>query len=153
MESFAVRVKLAMMRKDPTLTGAELARRCGIPQNTMARYLRGATANPALETLRSIAKCLEVDVEWLLGADVPMKDDSERIAAFRYLASWVTMQCPKALNYFKRLRALPVEKQAQLLEYADFLVTADETRRLKENGMPRPRAAKGFARKKNSLEK
>lgn len=47
------------------LTTAQLAERAGISESTLKRILSGSTADPGVQTLRMIAKALNVPFGWL----------------------------------------------------------------------------------------
>ena len=70
----AHRIDLAM-RKSGIRSQAELARRSGIPESTIARILK-IGGNPSIETVAALAKILNVSIDWLVnGTDHPSPQD------------------------------------------------------------------------------
>ena len=58
------RIKIA--KKSAGLTSDELSAKSGVPIGTLRKILAGATTEPKLPALMSIAQSLEVSVDWLI---------------------------------------------------------------------------------------
>lgn len=67
MENFAKRFNKALEMKE--VSCAELSRRTGINEATLSNYRKGKY-EPKQINLSNIAKALNVDIAWLMGADV-----------------------------------------------------------------------------------
>ena len=71
MATFASRLCEALVIRD--MTAAELSRALGINEGTVSQYKSGAY-EPKQKRTQAIAKILNVSIDWLMGADVPMDD-------------------------------------------------------------------------------
>lgn len=54
---------IAIRKKELGITTAELANRSGVPLGTLNKILSGATRDPKLETLKSIARVLNLTLD------------------------------------------------------------------------------------------
>lgn len=76
METFAQRLNKALIIRG--LTAADLSRKLGINEGTISQYKSGSY-EPKQRRLHAIAEALNVSIPWLMGADVPMEDNTEVI--------------------------------------------------------------------------
>ena len=74
--SCALRLKEAIsLRKTKQV---ELCKATGIPKSAMSQYIKG-TFEPKPDRVSSLAKILKVSEAWLMGYDVPMEQQKEKI--------------------------------------------------------------------------
>jgi transcriptional regulator with XRE-family HTH domain len=103
MTNFIERLNMALQTRN--ISPAELARKIGVHEGTISNYRKGRY-EPKQKRLEEIAAALNVDIAWLMGADVPMTKkttpsvDDEIVSAFT---------------------ALPEEKRQQVLDFIKFL--------------------------------
>lgn len=76
METFAQRLNKALIIRG--LTAADLSRKLEINEGTISQYKSGSY-EPKQRRLHAIAEALNVSIPWLMGADVPMEDNTEVI--------------------------------------------------------------------------
>lgn len=77
IESCAIRIKKALaIRK---MTQSELCRKTKIATSAMSEYLKGLY-DPKQDKVYIMAQALSVDPVWLMGFDVPMEQDNEKIS-------------------------------------------------------------------------
>ena len=63
--------KIAEYKKKLGLTTEELSEKSGVPLGTLNKILSGATKDPKLETLKSIAHVLGLSLDDLCGCGTP----------------------------------------------------------------------------------
>lgn len=106
METFAQRLNKALIIRG--LTAADLSRKLGINEGTISQYKSGSY-EPKQRRLHAIAEALNVSIPWLMGADVPMEDNTETIP----LPSDNIFMCPvfetAAAGFNKIAQAPPIE--------------------------------------------
>ena len=106
METFAQRLNKALIIRG--LTAADLSRKLGINEGTISQYKSGSY-EPKQRRLQAIAEALNVSIPWLMGADVPMEDNTETIP----LPSDNIFMCPVfetvAAGFNKIAQAPPIE--------------------------------------------
>lgn len=78
--------KIAEYKKKLGLTNAELAEKSGVPLGTINKILSGATKDPKLETLKSIARVLGLTLDDFDDCTIDKKkehsyDDVEKLIA------------------------------------------------------------------------
>ncbi|ADG39940.1 putative phage repressor [Leuconostoc kimchii IMSNU 11154] len=73
MESFNSRLKIAMDHKN--IKPADLAKMTGIGKSSISQWLAGKYSAKQ-DNIFVIAKTLNINPSWLIGADVPMNDES-----------------------------------------------------------------------------
>ena len=71
MATFAERLQEALRLRD--MSAAELSRALGINEGTISQYKSGAY-EPKQKRTQAIAEILNVSIDWLMGADVPMRE-------------------------------------------------------------------------------
>lgn len=69
MEAFSERFNKALNARH--MTAAELSRRSGIDEGTISNYRKGRYV-PKQVKLEIVAKALDVNIAWLMGAEMPM---------------------------------------------------------------------------------
>lgn len=57
------------------MSAAELSRRSGIDEGTLSNYKKGKY-EPKQRKLEAISRALDVSIAWLMGADVPMRENT-----------------------------------------------------------------------------
>lgn len=77
MSTFAERLCHALIARD--ISAAELSRLLGINEGTISQYKKGLY-EPKQKRTQAIAKALNVSVDWLMGADVPMEEGFSTVA-------------------------------------------------------------------------
>jgi len=106
VETFAQRLNKALIIRG--LTAADLSRKLGINEGTISQYKSGSY-EPKQRRLQAIAEALNVSIPWLMGADVPMEDNTETIP----LPSDNIFMCPVfetvAAGFNKIAQAPPIE--------------------------------------------
>lgn len=70
------RIKAALTMRD--MTQADLCRLTGIPKSAMSQYCNG-TLVPRQNRTQSIAQALRVSEAWLMGFDVPIRPEEEKL--------------------------------------------------------------------------
>jgi len=74
-------IVLKKLMADHGVTQTELARRTGVPQPSINRFIRGKTKSPSYSTTAKLAKFFNVSVDYLHGAgtvdDVPQSPVEE----------------------------------------------------------------------------
>lgn len=73
METFARRLCVALEKRG--VSAAELSRRTGIDEGTICNYKKGKY-EPKQRKLDLIACALDVQIAWLMGADIPMEHNA-----------------------------------------------------------------------------
>lgn len=76
MIAFKDRLKDALDLKN--ITAADLSRMSGIDEGTLSNYKKGKYV-PKQRKLEAIAVALNVSIPWLMGADVPMNEELNRL--------------------------------------------------------------------------
>jgi transcriptional regulator with XRE-family HTH domain len=96
------RVRLAISRTGRTQ--AQVSALSGVPEETISRVVTGETANPRLDTLKKLARALNVSVGWLLGeptANMSPEETKTVLAAVELarsrLVTYDTPSCPNAI--------------------------------------------------------
>ena len=102
-------MKMFSERLDEALTvrgisAAELSRKLGLNEGAISNY-RAGRYSPKQERIEQIAKALNVNIAWLLGADVPMDNKNQPSA--------LTEGEKQLLDLF---RSIPEDKQSLALE-------------------------------------
>lgn len=95
--------RIAQLRTLHGLSQSEVARRMGTSQSAVSQIEAGER-NPSFETLRSLADALSVSVSRLVGAEGADLTVEEQ-------------------QHFRELRSLTPESQAELRNFAAFLVS------------------------------
>ncbi len=95
------------LRKAQGMTQGQLAEKCGITQNQISRYERGAIT-PLADVLATIAAALDTSADYLLGlTDAPTPGEKP--------APQPSLTAPEA-EMLDLLRSLSVPAQRQLIE-------------------------------------
>lgn len=76
-ESCAVRIKKALSIRN--MSQAELCQKTKIPKSALSEYLKGLY-EPKQDRLLIMSEALDVDPVWLMGFDVPMEKEHEKIS-------------------------------------------------------------------------
>lgn len=100
MATFAERFNYAI--KYSGISAATISKRLGIAEATISNYRKGKYV-PKQKRTEAIAKILNVDIAWLMGADVPMQEDSPTLSA-------------EESALLELFRSLPADKQTLALE-------------------------------------
>lgn len=69
------RLNEALVIRD--MTGADLARRCGLNKGAISKYRKGDVI-PKQNAIGAMAQALHVSPSWLMGYDVPMEPSNEK---------------------------------------------------------------------------
>jgi transcriptional regulator with XRE-family HTH domain len=93
--------RIAALREEQGLSQSALARLMGSSQSAVSQIESGER-NPSYDTIRQIARALQVTPAHLVGAPVEMLEAHE-------------------LAHFRLLRSLPSEAQQELTQFAAFL--------------------------------
>ena len=76
IETFAKRLDFAMKKRN--IKSVELHEKTGISESLISKYLSG-NANARQKKLLSISKVLDVNPVWLMGYDIPMEKQEEKL--------------------------------------------------------------------------
>lgn len=98
--------RIATLRKQASLTQAQLAEKMGIAQQLIAAYEKGTRRIP-LSYLKPLAHCLSVEVEDLLGIE---KKNGKRGPT------------PVFMKKLEQIQKLPPSKQKFVLDFLDTIV-------------------------------
>lgn len=79
MATIAERIKEALHTRG--MKQSELVEKTGIGKSSISTYLSGSY-EPKQRNLYKMAKALEVDVDWLMGNDVPMETKNEVLNSY-----------------------------------------------------------------------
>lgn len=101
MASEHIGMRIAALRTEKNLSQSALARLVGTSQSAISQIESG-DRNPSFETIRDIAKALDLSPAHLVGAPV------EQLAAHE-------------LAHFRLLRSLPPDAQHELQQFASYL--------------------------------
>ena len=93
--------RIAMLREERRLSQSALARLMRSSQSAVSQIESGER-NPSYETLRQIARALDVSLAHLMGADVESLHEDEKA-------------------HFRLLRSLPAEARKELEQFVQFL--------------------------------
>ena len=92
------RIKEALIARD--MTASDLARKSGLNKGAISKYLKGDVI-PKQTAIGQMAEALHVSPSWLMGYDVPMENQSQRIKAD--MQQRLNTQLLNAQNYAKLL--------------------------------------------------
>ena len=92
------RIKEALIARD--MTASDLARKSGLNKGAISKYLKGDVI-PKQTAIGQMAEALRVSPSWLMGYDVPMESQSQRIKAD--MQQRLNTQLLNAQNYAKLL--------------------------------------------------
>lgn len=109
--------KVRVKRQEKSLTQAELAKKAGITQATISRVESGEMLQLGSDKLRSLAKALDVSVDFLVG----------KIDRMEFHDSLINDQIAKVI--FRGYEKLSEERKRQVLEYVEFLVKQEKSKR------------------------
>ena len=90
------RIKEALIARD--MTASDLARKSGLNKGAISKYLKGDVI-PKQTAIGQMAEALHVSPSWLMGYDVPMESQSQRIKAD--LEKRLNTELLNAQNYAK----------------------------------------------------
>ena len=65
-----LQARLSDLMEQKKLSPADIEKKSGLPKSTISSILTGASKNPSATTLRSIAKALDVSLEFVLSNEV-----------------------------------------------------------------------------------
>lgn len=111
VSTFAERLNIALEKRN--ITPAELAKKLNISEATISNYRKGKY-EPKQRRLDQISQILNVNIPWLMGADIPF---SARINIEKKTEPHPLLQIFYNLNY---------AGQQKLMEYAQDLATLDK---------------------------
>lgn len=75
-ETFAMRLEKAIKIRD--IKATELSKKSGVPKSAISQYLSGLyEAKP--KTIYKLAQALDVSPSWLIGLDIPMEKQSDKL--------------------------------------------------------------------------
>lgn len=109
--------KVRVKRQEKGLTQGELAKKAGITQATISRVESGEVLQLGSDKLRGLAKALDVSVDFLVGKIDRMEFDD----------SLINDQTAKVI--FRGYEKLSEERKRQVLEYVEFLVKQEKSKR------------------------
>ena len=112
IESCGTRITKALTIR--AMRQADLAEITKIPKSSLSLYLKGSY-EPKGDRIYIIAQALRVSEAWLMGYDVPMEREDEKIPGEPKL----TEAEQKMLELFRRI---PVERQESALEVLEVLL-------------------------------
>ena len=90
------RIKEALIARD--MTASDLARKSGLNKGAISKYHKGDVI-PKQTAIGQMAEALHVSPSWLMGYDVPMESQSQRIKAD--LEKRLNTELLNAQNYAK----------------------------------------------------
>lgn len=114
-------------------SGTAFARRCGISEGAIRKYLLGAS--PSTENLIAMADAANVSIEWLAAGRGPKQRGSTTLVGMTAVPAepkpFDTERLARAIGAVQEglasiRRTLPPDKHAQLIEAAYELILADE---------------------------
>lgn len=97
--TFTDRLNLAM--RESSLKACDVAKMAGVSRSLLSKYMSGAS-NAGNVKLYSLAKTLRVNVLWLMGYDVPMRENSEQAQLKREIADSLNGMDENSLRKVKR---------------------------------------------------
>ncbi len=97
--SFNERLKEAV--SESRLSQSEISRLSGVPRTSLNKYLAGVSKAGNVY-LYSLAQVLNVDVLWLMGYDVPKREDNEHIQLRKTINDKLTHLSTEQLSMVKR---------------------------------------------------
>lgn len=109
--------KVRVKRLEKGMTQAELAKKAGITQATISRVESGEVLQLGSNKLTGLAKTLDVSVDFLVGKIDRMEFDD----------SLINDQTAKVI--FRGYEKLSEERKKQVLEFVDYLVTKEKSKR------------------------
>ena len=109
--------KVRVKRQEKGLTQGELAKKAGITQATISRVESGEVLQLGSDKLRGLAKALDVSVDFLVGKIDRMEFDD----------SLINDQTAKVI--FRGYEKLSEKRKRQVLEYVEFLVKQEKSKR------------------------
>lgn len=124
--SFSIRLRDALSRAD--ITQAELARRSGVSESSLSRYMKGDW-RPSLATLGKIAKALGTNVYEMIGPDWSGIDMSDAFAPEAEAKKEPAPIAGSGSNWDRLLsifNQLSPEDQAELVSVAEKFAKASQ---------------------------
>ena len=116
-------LRIKEIRKSRGLTSKELASMVGVADSTMSLYENGKR-EPDFDTLRSIANCLDTDIDYLLGASAhPRASNGRRIPIFGSVAAGIPIDAITDIEDYEEI-------SGDLADSGDFVAL-----RIKGNSM------------------
>ena len=111
MATFAERFNYAIDHRG--ISAATISKRLGIAEATISNYRKGKYV-PKQKRTEALAKILNVDIAWLMGADVPMQENSP------------TELSAEESALLELFRTLPKDKQILALEMIRVALSTKE---------------------------
>lgn len=114
MKNLVFKERLLAVMEKKNITQKELGRLAGIDQRQISKYCNGIT-EPRMEKLQNIAKVLDINEAYLLGANIPAEKESETHLEMRsnIISSLIydnDEQLSKIIAYMKDIHAYKEEK-------------------------------------------
>jgi len=126
--SFASRLRELLSIRG--LSQAELARRSGVSESSISRYLKGSW-EAKQDAVYAIARVADVSEAWLMGYDVPLDSDSlsppfdtSQVSSEIQIISSVSLN-PQETELVQTFRALNPLGQEEALQYVHHLADRD----------------------------
>lgn len=128
VSSFPERLKQCL-EKNSSLSATILAEQIGLSKQAISMYLSGSR-KPKRPTIKVIADALNVNEDWLIGYDVPMKKDvnhtNNPTLLFHQIENCFGKNCSDALQLYIKLddidKAKITERMSVLLEQEKYAV-------------------------------
>ena len=119
MTNTSERLKEAMRIRD--IKQAELVEKTGINKGALSSYLAGRY-NPKQGNLFLLARALNVNEAWLMGADVPMEKSAEQIRAIETgTILGKAARDPKQIELLENYQKLDAGNREKLLQFSEAL--------------------------------
>lgn len=108
--------KVRVKREEKRMTQAKLAEKAGLTQATISRIESGEVQQLKSVAMQSLARALDVSVDFLVG-DRPRMTFDETLEADE-----------NARVIFRGYEKLPEDRKKQLRDYVEFLLSQDKTK-------------------------
>lgn len=127
-EEFRYRLDKALA--EANMRPIDLVRATGISESAISQYRKGMT-KPKDKRLVKIANVLNVNPSWLMGLDVPMRNNEDDFVVMPSDSAFSKNE----IQLVEMYRSLNQEGQEKLIGYADDLISTDKYKKTYTNGM------------------